>query len=118
MEKKKVGEQIILKEDLKLTTEITGREKVYKKGNKVFVGAEGLIKDDSKSTMLHFEDGSMLPYDTEVDGFDTESIAKRIIARIKGSIPYLEEILESETSYDIDDLKDIIEEALSDDFGM
>lgn len=108
--KYRIGEILVTKEDTELTSAISETKTIVPKGTRIMIGADKLAH--------HFGTGIIQPLqdDAEVNGYDTEGIAKAIIYSLGVRFP-LKEMFED---YDIDeeDFKDEIDFALSEYAGM
>lgn len=108
--KYRIGEILVTKEDVELTSAISEKKTKVRKGTQIMIGADKLAHHFGTGIIQPLQDGD------EVSGYDTEGIAKAIIYHLGARFP-LEEMFED---YDIDeeDFKDEIDFALSEYAGM
>lgn len=106
MSKYKIGQQIHFTENVPITTFITEKELIIKKGDKGFIDSSGHIHVTTGEGR-----GKIIPFlKEELKDYDHKNIAKMIYQRLNGEF-HLGEIIED---YDIekDDVIDIIEDVL------
>lgn len=105
MNKYKIG-QILTLEGITLICDLSGYIKEVPKGSKVIIGADKFKR--------YFKGGYMvpLPEGTEVEGYDHEGLAEWIFRRLEGYYD-LGDALE-DFGIDVDDFKEVIEDALFD----
>ena len=112
MTKKKyrIGEILVTKEDVELTSAISEKKTIVRKGTRIMIGADKLAHHFGTGIIQPLQDGD------DVSGYDTDGIAKAIIYHLGAMFP-LKEMFED---YDIDDeeFKDEIEFALTEYVGM
>lgn len=110
IKKYKIGEILVTKEDVELTSAISEKKTKVRKGTRIMIGADKLAHHFGTGIIQPLQDGD------EVSGYDTDGIAKAIIYHLGARFP-LEEMFED---YDIDEeeFKDEIEFALSEYAGM
>ena len=108
--KYRIGEILVTKENVELTSAISEKKTIVRKGTRIMIGADKLAHHFGTGIIQPLQDGD------EVSGYDAEGIAKAIIYHLGVHFP-LEEIFED---YDIDeeDFKDEIEFALQEYAGM
>ena len=104
----KVGQEIIVKEDFKINTMVSGKVKTVKKGDKGFIDSKGF---------LHLTTGEGIGKivkidDIEVKGYDYKNIVNMIYKRLNNTF-FIDLILEDD-GYEVKDFLDEIEDILTD----
>ena len=107
MTKYKIGQIITAKNDIVVHTALSDKEILIKKGSQGVVGADNLI---------HYFSGFIQPFsnNTEIKGYDVDSITEIIFKRIKQNHPYYDD----DTDFSDEDFKDIVRDALVSDLGF
>jgi hypothetical protein len=108
--KYKIGEILVTKEDVELTSALSEKKTIVRKGTRIMIGADKLAHHFGTGIIQPLQDGD------DVSGYDTEGIANAIIYHLGARFP-LKEMFED---YDIDeeDFKDEIDFVLSEYAGM
>ena len=108
--KYRIGEILVTKEDVELTSALSETKTIVRKGTRIMIGADKLAHHFGTGIIQPLQDGD------EVSGYDTDGITKAIIYHLGARFP-LKEMFED---YDVDEeeFKDEIEFALSEYAGM
>ena len=91
--KYRIGEILVTKEDVELTSAISEKKTIVRKGTRIMIGADKLAHHFGTGIIQPLQDGDV------VSGYDTDGIAKAIIYHLGAMFP-LKEMFED---YDINE---------------